>query len=277
MATDILESKTEQIGKLLIQAERTDNVEEKQAFFAKAQKLASTYSIELELARQKVLKGEKRETPIQKRIDIGEPGKPLNAVFCTLGTEIGEANDIRFNIAHNSTYLVAFGMPSDIAVLEAFYAHIAPQMIKAGDKWVRDGEWKGEMTWCTGTHRMKPVTARVARRCFYEEFIAEIGRRLRRAKREAEAAAIEAQPETEVMERVEENGSESLVTRETSLVLAEKAVEVADFYKQTSRARGTWKGNRGNTANSNGARSAGRTAGSNAYLGGGIGQRKQIG
>lgn len=256
------------IGKLLVQAERTSNEAEQEAFFAKAQALASTYSVELEVARKTATRAEKRETPIQKTIDIGEPKKPLNAVFCSLFMDIGRAQDLKFNIAHNSTYVVAFGLPSDIRITEALYAHVAPQMIRMADAFIREGSWKGEETWCTGTYRMKPVTSRVARRCFYEAFISRIGMRLMQAKRETEAKLAEQMVKTE-------EGEVS-----TALVLKGKEVEVSDFYKRTSTARGSWKGNRGNTANSNAGRRSGSDAGGRARLGGGSslpGGRKAIG
>lgn len=263
-----IETKIQQIGKFLVQAERSTNENERDAYFAKAQELASKYSVELEVARKLATKAEKRETPIQKTIDIGEPKKPLNAVFCSLFMDIGRAQDIKFNIAHNSTYVVAFGLPSDIRIAEALYAHIAPQMIKEATTFVAAGSWRGEQTWCTGTYRMKPVTARVARRCFYEAFIGRVGSRLMQAKREVEANVADEVVQTS-------DGEMS-----TALVLKGKEVEVSDFYKQTSTAKGSWKGNRGNTANSNAGRSGGHEAGGRARLGGGQslpGGRKAIG
>lgn len=256
MTTMTHETMTAKIGKLLIQAERTTNEAEQNLFFEKAQKLASTYSVALEVARKTATNAEKRESPIQKRITIGEPGKPLNAVFCELFMDIGRAQDLVFNIAHNSTYVIAFGLPSDIRIAEALYAHIAPQMVRMADAYIKTGDWKGERTWDDRRWEYKPVTSRVARRCFYQAFSSRIGSRMRAAKREVEQAVADQQVITE----------EGVTS--TALVLANKEVEVRDFYKQTSTARGSWKGNRGNTAYSSAGSSAGTQAGSKARLGG---------
>jgi hypothetical protein len=203
-----------------------------------------------------VAKFEQRETPVMKRIEIGEQGKPLNAVFCKLFMAIGRPQGITFNIAHNSTAVIAFGFPSDIAMAETFYEHISWQMIELGTQFVKAGSWRGETTWCTGTYRWKPVTARVAKRCFYENFIESISWRMVAANRKAEEEVAEEQVITE-------DGVTS-----TALVLANKAVEVRDFYTEKSTAKGSWKGNKGNTANSSVGRRAGSQAGQNARLGG---------
>jgi hypothetical protein len=259
---------TERIGKLLIQAERTSNEAEQNAFFEKAQKLASTYSVELEKARQAIAHSEKREDPINKRITVGEPKKPLNAVFCSLIMEIGKAQDIKFNIAHNSTYVIAFGFPSDIRVMEAMYAHISHQMVEEANAFIKGGSWRGDTTYDYNTGTYKPTHSRVARRCFYEAFIQRIGFRLATAKREAERELQEKDTADHV---AEEAG--------TALVLVRKREEVDGFYKKTSNARGSWRGGN-NTYTSASGSSSGRAAGDRARLGGQQslpGARKQLG
>jgi hypothetical protein len=254
----------ERIGKLLVQAERTNNEAEQDVFFKTAPELAPNYSVELEVARQAVTNKELRESPVNKRIMIGEKGKPLNAVFCMLAMEIGLAQGLRFNIAHNSTYVIAFGFPSDIRVTEAMYAHLSHQMVQSCEEYLAKGEWRGEMNTVfnrrTYMYETKPVRKNVARRCFYEAFIERVGRRLREAKREAEAAVAEQ------LVTVAANGETE--SKSTALVLKGKEVEVRDYYKQTSTARGSWRGNSGNTCYSNVSRTAGAEAGSRARLGG---------
>ena len=246
-----IDEKIEKIGKLLIQAERTNNEAEQNTFFEAAQRLASQYSVELEVARQAVTNKEKRETPVNKTIHIGERGKPLNAVFCELIMEIGRAQDLKFNIAHNSTYVIAFGFPSDIAITEAMYAHLSIQMVEMANAFIKKGEWRSDRTWDDKTWSYKPVHARVARRCFYEAFSQRVGSRLRAAKAEAEASIVVPEASTS-----------------TELVIRGKQLEVSDFYKEKSTARGSWKGNRGNTYHSNTGQAAGARAGDNARLGG---------
>lgn len=273
MSTSTIETKLEQIGKMLIQAERTDNEAEQNIFFEKAQKLASKYSVELEVARQAVTDKELREQPISKRIPIGDSGKPLNAVFCRLFMNIGEAQDLKFNIAHNSTYVIAFGFPSDIRIAEAMYAHVSVQMVEEANRFIKSGTWRGDTTYDYNTGRHKPVHARVARRCFYEAFSSRVGSRLRQAKRQQETEMAEQQVVVTNEEGVEESTS-------TALVLKGKSVEVSDFYSRTSNARGSWKGGSGNTYTSTSGRSAGTSAADRARLGGQQSlpsQRKQIG
>lgn len=256
MTSMTYEDMTAKIGKLLVQAERTTNEAEQDVFFKKAQELASRYSVELEVARKTATRAEKRETPIQKRIDIGEPGKPLNAVFCQLFMDIGRPQGLKFDIASNSTAVYAYGLPSDIRIAEALYAHLSVQMVRMADAYIKTGEWKGEETWDDRKWCYKPVTSRVARRCFYEEFSRRISRRLEEAKREYETSVADEQVITE----------EGVTS--TALVLKAKEVEVHDYHRATSNARGSWKGNRGNTANSSRGRSAGHEAGGRARLGG---------
>lgn len=253
MTTATLDKKIEQIGKILIQSERASTEGERDAFFSRAQELASQYSVELEIARQAVTDKEKREQPLFKRIQIGEPRKPLNAVFCELIMAIGRPQGLKFNIAHNSTYIIAFGFPSDIRIMEAMYAHISIQMVEEAERFLAKGEWKNDETWDERTWTYKPVHKRVARRSFYEAFISTIGFRL------SSAAADKRKQET----TVEETGK----TVSNELVLRGKDVEVSDFYSRTSHARGTWKGSNNTYYSSTGA-SRGREAGQNARLGG---------
>lgn len=248
--TTMIEEKVEKIGKLLILAERTDNEAEQNAFFEAAQRLASQYSVELEVARQAVTNKEKRETPTNKHIQIGERGKPLNATFCSLFMGIGRAQDLKFNIAHNSTYVIAFGFPTDIAITEAMYAHISIQMVEMANAFIKKGEWKTDTTWDEKTWSYKPVHARVARRCFYEAFTQRVGSRLMAAKHEAEASIVVPEASTS-----------------TELVIRGKQLDVSDFYKQKSTARGSWRGGN-NTYHSSTGSSAGARAGDNARLGG---------
>lgn len=274
MTTGTLETQIEKIGKLLQQASDKGATEKEQdAFFRMAQKLASKYSVELEVARQAITNKQLRETPTQKRIQIGQAGKPLNAVFCGLFMDIGRAQGLKFNIAHNSTYVIAFGFPSDIKIAEAMYAHVVVQMVEMADAFIKGGTWKGDTTWDPNTWRHKPVHARVARRCFYESFSSRIGARLMEAKRETEKEMADEQVEV-----TNDAGTTEKVG--TDIVLKSKAVEVSDFYESTSTARGSWKGNRGNTYTSNSGYSGGRDAANRARLGGQQslpGGRRQIG
>lgn len=261
----------ERIGKILVQAERTSNEHEQNLFFEKAQKLARQYSVELERARQAVTNKELRETPVNKRITIGERGKPLNAVFCELFMAIGRTQDLKFNIAHNSTYVIAFGFPSDIRIAEAIYAHVSVQMVDMANAFIKKGEWRDEMMWDERRVCHRPVHARVARRQFYEAFSMRVGSRLYSAKKEVDEKVAE--------EEVTVATDTGTTSTSTALVLKKKRVEIDEFYSQTSTARGSWGGNR-NTYTSNTGHNAGTEAGGRARLSGQQslpGARKQLG
>ena len=53
----------------------------------------------------------------------------------------------------------------------------------------------------------------------------------------------------------------------TALVLRDKEIELRDYYRQTSTARGHWRGQSANAGYSEGARKAGDRAGRNAKIG----------
>lgn len=262
----------ERIGDLLRLAERSDTPKhEAENAWALAQRIGTSHSISLEVARQHQADKEKRETPIQKHITLGRGGKKGLKHYVNLFTDIGRQNDVKCNIAHNSTYVIAFGFPSDIEVAELLYASLVIQMVEASDKYLSSGaykadtveapvyetyydSWEGRNRRRIISYKQKPVDGRVARANFQEAFIATVSRRLFAARQEAIAAAeIE---RTEVA--VESTGTE--------LVLANKALEVNDFYKQKSNAKGSWQGNRRSNGYSGVSRSAGRTAGENVRL-----------
>lgn len=246
------------IAKLLAQAEGTDNEHEADAFLAEAQRRATVYSIDLAVARQHTAKRQQRETPIQRTITIGARGKMGNTKLVQLFLAAARANDVTCNIAHNNTYVIAFGFPADIEVAEAIYAHVSYQMVEAANAYLKTDDFREDAYWCERTWTWKQVSARTARLSFYESFIERIGSRLMEAKLSAEAAAI-ADEADETNEVPEASG--------TALVLADKKAEVKDFYTHHSEARGSWRGGRRTTAaGSTAARTAGRQAGDAARL-----------
>jgi hypothetical protein len=265
------------LGKLLRQAEKAATPAEAEAFMSVAQRLSTSHAIDLEVARQHQADEEKRETPIQKHIIIGESGKRGLFTYVELFSRIASVNEVKINIAHNSTYVIAFGFPSDIEVVEALYASLVLQMVHASDEYIRSGEYKAETvlrpvyrtvydSWDDRYRRRvvdynhKPVHATTARVSFQKAFADKIGQRLRTARREAVAEAEARRQAEPQVAQSESNGTE--------LVLANKAVEVADFYNQKSDARGSWKGGQGVSSYSAHAAGAGREAGARARLGG---------
>ena len=59
------------IGALLAKAEATSNDHERDAYYAKAQSLATTHSIDLAVARRKQAKVEQRERPVVEDVWFG--------------------------------------------------------------------------------------------------------------------------------------------------------------------------------------------------------------
>lgn len=247
------------IAKVLALAESTDNEHEADAFMKKAQSMATGHSIEMAVARRHVAKSQQRETPTMRTIEIGVSKTVGNAKMVGLFLAIAHANDLTCNIARDSTYVIAFGFPSDIEVTETLYMHIAHQMVGGANAYLKTGAHRDEVVYDSRTRRYRAPGGRAARLAFYTAFTSRIAARLH----EAAAAAETAIEEARASDPAEVEGVESVGT---ALVLADKRAEVASFYTQTSTARGSWRGGRSQVATPNSARAAGRRAGDKARL-----------
>ena len=259
----------DRISLLLKHAEGTSNEAEAAAFVEKAQKLAAANAIDLAVARSHQAAKDRVTVPIQRQISINGPRNSL-ARYIELFSAIAGHNDVVINIAHNNSYVIAFGFPSDIDVVEALYTSLLVQMAASAEAWLKTGEYKQEIVRTLVKRRntvwggydydyvTKPVDGRVARASFYDAFRLRISERLREARQAAKAEALAAEVERTGVEVDEESS-------ETGLVLVGKSVEVSNFYKEASTARGSWKGS-SSSCSSRSGRSAGSTAGSNARL-----------
>ncbi|MFE4681600.1 DUF2786 domain-containing protein [Streptomyces sp. NPDC056721] len=265
----------DKLAKILNQAENASTDEEAALFMKKAQALATLTSIDLAVARQHTAKNELREQPAHKMISIGQARKLNNARLVNLFMAIADANDVRINIASNSTYVIAFGMPSDVEVVEALYASLLFQMVESANAWLKTGEYKKEEVrgkkrvwdayWGEWDHVTvwRPMDGRVARANFYDAFTGRISARLLEAREEALEAAKQKSysvPSTGV------DGQEYEIEVSAALVLFDKKKEVSDYFNAKSTAKGTWKG-ASRTARSGSARDAGDSAGRSARLG----------
>jgi hypothetical protein len=251
----------DKIGALLAKAEATDNEHEQEAYLSKAQQLATLASVDLEAARMRQKNKEKREEPTTKLIrlfDTYDKSK-TKSYFIWLIVEIGRTQDLQFTLSWNSTYVTAYGYPSDIEVTEALYNSLAVQMVQSAEAWLKTGEYKNETKnyWDASSfsYIRKPVHGQTARRSFYEGFRTRVANRLHEAKKEALAAM----PSVQV--------SDEGATSSGELVLVNKKEAVQDFYKQNNNARGTYRGAAGGGSSS--GRSAGNDAGGRARMGGG--------
>jgi hypothetical protein len=226
------------IAALLRQAEGTDNPHEAEAFMAAAQRLATATSIDLAVARAHSATRSEAQAPVQRTITIGNAGARGLRTYVQLFAVIAAANDVQCDVASNSTFVYAYGFAEDIDATHALYASLVVQMVKASDGYIG-----------SGAHRPTPtITARLN---FQLAFGARIGQRLSAASDEARREA-----------------TASRDTRPgTALALRDKELELRDFYREASKASGTWQASRASAGYSSAARRAGDRAGRRARLG----------
>ena len=212
------------LSKLLNQAENAATDAEAEAFFAKAQQLATLHAISLAEARAHTQRSQRREEPTHEQLTIGQPRQHVNSHLCLLSVAIGEANSLRTNIASNNTFIIWFGLPSDIETATMLLHSVAHQMVRSADAFVRARTWADERD---RENFGAPMTAQKARKSYYSAYVRVIGERLLAARKEAE---------TEYDRR--SDGAAA------ALVLRGKELEVRDYYDAASRARGSWRGSR---------------------------------
>ena len=140
------------VAALLAKAERTDNPDEADAYLSKAQQLATLYAIDLAAAAA-ANGGRSRSTrPVQRTIVMGQPRKHVLPHLVGLFLAIARPNDVKADIAHNSTYVIAYGLPDDIDTVESIWLACAPRMVHE----VRSGSpaTPGAATWSRGGRAM---------------------------------------------------------------------------------------------------------------------------
>lgn len=235
----------DKVGKLLAQAEGTDNEHEAAAFVERAQRLATEHAVDLERARARQRDRHRRdggEPLVQERLHVGVRGRRGNRHRVLLYVAVARVNDVLVNISRDSTFVLGFGYRADLEVVERLWASLAVQMTGAAQRRLDAGE-----------HRGAGVPALSWRLSFYDGFIAAIGERLAAARERAVADQLRVVPAGEPT---------------AALVLRAKADRVQSFYATASDARGSWRGaHTGRTAVSGSARQAGRAEGQRADLG----------
>ena len=225
------------IAALLRKAEGTDNQHEADAFMAAAQRLATATSIDLAVARAHSAERTKSQMPVQRTITIGNAGTRGLRTYVQLLVVIANANDVKCDVASNSTFVYAYGFAEDIDASHALYASLVMQMVKASEAYIS-----------SGGHRPTPtITARIN---FQLAFGARVGQRLAEAREQAQREAT--------------NGRDSRPG--TAIALQDKDIELKDFYRETSPARGTWRATSATAGYSSAARRAGDKAGRRARL-----------
>ncbi|GGL93441.1 DUF2786 domain-containing protein [Nakamurella endophytica] len=248
------------IALLLRKAESTDNEHEADAYLQAAQRLATTTSVDLAVARAHTAARERRPVPVQRTVEIGEPGRRGLRTHVQLFLAIAQANSVTCDIARNSSRVYAYGFDTDIDAVQALYASLVVQMVRSCDEYVKSGRYAAESSVRTvrvHTARgprlvrdVRPVHASTARINFQQAFAARIAARLGEATDQARTAAVRADTGTGV-----------------APVLRAKDVELADHYRAHSTARGSWDGLRRTAARADQSRRAGDRAGRRARLG----------
>ncbi len=227
------------IAALLRQAEGTDNVHEAEAFMAAAQRLATMTSIDLAVARAHAGARTAAQAPVQRTVTIGTAGTRGLRTYVQLFVMIASANDVRCDVASNATFVYAYGFAEDIDASHALYASLVVQMVRASDSYI-----------ASGSHRPTPtITARLN---FQLAFGARIGQRL-----------IEAREQTRRDVQQDRRRAPGTV-----IALRDKDIELRDYYRSASTARGTWRAQSATAGYSSAARRAGDRAGKRARLGG---------
>lgn len=226
------------IAALLRKAEHTDNEHEAEAYLTAAQRLATATSIDLAVARTHSAQRTKAQLPVQRTITIGDAGTRGLRTYVQLFVVIAAANDVKCDVASNSTFVYAYGFGEDIDATHAMYASLVVQMVKASDSYL-----------ASGAHR--PTATITARLNFQVAFGARIGQRLTEARDQARQ---------EASEQVDERPG-------TAIALRNKDLELKSFYKSASQARGTWRATSASAGYSSAARRAGDRAGRRARLG----------
>jgi putative metallohydrolase (TIGR04338 family) len=212
------------VGKMLRHAEGAATEAERDAFFTKAQELATTHSIELAVARAAHAADEAPVTPGFEPVRLGHRGQQSNVRYIELMLAIARSNDLRCTIRGDNTGVTLYGFPGDIDVAKALYVSLVVQMVADADAYIR-----------SGAHR--PVHGRTARAAFYAGWTARIGQRLERATWAAQSTA--GAYEQGIDEVTGEPGGALLPA------LVAKEVEVRDFFAYMRRqhgVRGTWRG-----------------------------------
>jgi hypothetical protein len=246
----------EKISLLLRKAESTNSPEEAEALIAGAQRLATLASVSLEVARSYVPVAERKEAPITRTIPIGTSGKKGLGTYVSLYLAIASVNDVKCNIAFNSSYVIAFGYPSDIDNVNALYASLVVQMVRESDAFIRSRVYRTEQKWSDVRNEYRPIHGHTARINFQEAYAYRIKCRLGDARKQA----IQDVQEVSNPEYVGSADADSV-----ALVLADKALAVNDYYTSKSRARGSWRGS-SSSASSSSSTEAGRNAANRASL-----------
>ena len=145
---------------------------------------------------------------------------------------------MKCDVASNSTFVYAYGFAEDIDASHALYASLVMQMVKASDAYIS-----------SGAHRPTPTITAGSTSSWRSVPASDSGcPRPARRPSERPPAAVTAAPGT-------------------AIALRNKEIELKNFYRESSKARGTWRATSATAGYSSAARRAGDRAGRRARLG----------
>lgn len=210
----------DKLGKILALADGGATEEERDAFMRKAEELAAVLGVELAVARAAHADKSKREEPERRMVKVGNERSRYNAYMVELFIACAYPHDVRVTIGWRNIMCHGYGLPSDLAIVEAMFGVTAIQMVTDADKAIKAGAQR------TADYGY-PVDGRIYRANFYKGFISALESRLWRAR------------ESAIINNDREAGSTG-----TALVLRDKAKEVYDFYTESTKhisRRGGWQ------------------------------------
>lgn len=216
----------DRLAKILAKAENTDSPEEAQVYLDAALQRAALLGVNLEMARAHARNKTKRETPEERRFTVGDLSSRYNAYLVQLFTDIAYVHDVRCTIGGKNVYVWGYGLPSDLAIVEALFGVASIQMVNDATAALRRGEQRkvgggymrrnpntGYYDWVSG------VDGRIYRASFYKGYIERLNTRLWNARNRA-------------VRQTDQREQEAGRSGGTELVLRTKKQEVDDFYDQ---------------------------------------------
>lgn len=225
----------EKIAQILTKAERTDNPHERDTFFAAADALAAKHSIDLALARAHTEGKERsRHRVVAKTVVVGTKGDRGGGTYAELLVDLAEGHDMAWAIRGEKVTL--FGTEFDIAYVEKLYPSVLFHMVQDVQKFLDEGEWKGE-----GVKRLD------ARFSFCRSFGLVVRRRIKDIRKDA----------------ISDAGSGA------ELVLADQRTEIRKLFRQSVKRSNSTETRRDTSAS---GRRAGGASARNVRLGGEAGE-----
>ncbi len=260
------------VAALLAKAESTTSAEESEAYLAKAAELAQRHSVDMAVAA--MAPRAHSAGPTHRMLSIGQPRAALNTLLVSLIVQIAHAWGVRVDIGPGSTYVLLYGLPSDLDRVESIVTTAGTMMVARAGEHVRSGRWKGTTYLPPDSSAPRAVTAQVARNAFCLGFVSRLGQRLAQGAAQARASAAGLNREGSAGRDAHGSGFGATTV---DLALRARDVAVADYHRTASSARGRWRGTASAAGSATRSRRAGEAAAEEYGRRGIDGQRRALG